>query len=134
MSDEYYIVRNNQVLKGKLIKRSRRGKAYWVQINGANKKKLVAMSKMFENESEAEKFLEIRNENRLRAWKKREEEFEKEVKQIDEILLKLYIDFGYKCKILARPWTVEYANKLYYGVKKLYMTDSSFRDYIEKYM
>lgn len=134
MRAEYYIVRNNQVLKGKLIKRSRRGTAYWFQINGANKKKLVAKDKMFENESEAEKFLRIRNENRLRARKKREEEFEKEEKEIEEILLKLYIDFGYRCKFIARPWSVEEANELYYEVKKLYMTDSSFRDYIEKYM
>lgn len=134
MSDEYYIVRNNQVLKGKLIKRSRSGTAYWFQINGANKKKLVAKDKMFKSESEAEKFITIRKENRLRAWKKREEEFEKEEKEIEEILLKLYIDFGYRCKFVARPWTVEEANELYYEVKYLYMTDSSFRDYIEKYM
>lgn len=134
MNDEYYIVRNNQVLKGKLIKRSRRGTAYWLQINGANKKKLVAKDKMFENESEAENFLRIRNENRLRARKKRAEELEKITKEIDEILLKLYIDFGYRCKFVARPWTVEEANELYYEVKNLYMTDSSFRDYIEKYM
>lgn len=134
MRAEYYIVRNNQVLKGKLIKRSRRGTAYWFQINGANKKKLVAKDKMFENESEAENFLRIRNENRLRARKKRAEELEKITKEIDEILLKLYIDFGYRCKFVARPWTVEEANELYYEVKYLYMTDSSFRDYIEKYM
>lgn len=134
MGDEYYIARNNQVLKGKLIKRSRRGTAYWFQINGANKKKLVATDKMFESESEAEKFIRIRKENRLRARKKRAEELEKENKEIDEILLKLYIDFGCECKFIRRPWSVEDAYRLYYRVKRLYMSDSSSRDYIKKYM
>lgn len=111
---EVYFIRNNRVYSGKIIKTNKKGTAAIIGSNISSKNILVSLSNCFNNKSEA-----IEELNRRRQIEENKEvEFQLEQKGIDNILEKIYREFGLEIRMLDRPVLLEDAEKLYNKIKR----------------
>lgn len=109
-----YFIRDNKIYKGKIIKTNRRGTAAIIDSNISNKNILVCLSNCFKKESEA-----IEELNRRKQIKENKEiKFQLKQKEIDNILEKIYREFGIEIRMLDRPVLLEDAEKLYNKIKR----------------
>jgi hypothetical protein len=109
-----YFIRDNKIYKGKIIKTNRRDTAAIIDSNILNKNILVSLSNCFKEESKA---IEELNRQKQIAENK-EIKFQLKQKEIDNILEKIYREFGVEIRILDRPVLLEDAEKLYNKIKK----------------
>lgn len=111
---DVYFIRNNRVYSGKIIKTNKRGTAAIIGSNISSKNILVSLSNCFNNKSEA-----IEELNRRRQIEENKEvKFQLEQKGIDNILEKIYREFGLEIRMLDRPVLLEDAEKLYNKIKR----------------
>lgn len=107
-----------------IVKQSSKGISSWVVFEGMKKCKIVSNNKIFETKEEAELYLKERNEKKVEKWYNKQKRFEKEQKQIDEIMDNIFKSFGVTVKFLSKPCSVEDAWNLYYKIKQ----DKNIRD------
>ena len=114
-----YFIKDNKVYKGKTIKLSKRGTAIWVKSNILDKNVLVSIEKCFETESDAVNFLNKEINRKIKVKENKEAKFKEEQKEIDDILGKIYKEFGIEIRLLERPVVLSEAKKLYYNLKRV---------------
>lgn len=107
-----YYIRNHEVHEGVVIKKTKRGTAYHVELDG--KVILVSMVNLWLTRDEAEKELEKRNNIK----KQKEWMIKKSIEKIDKIMEQIFQEFGVDVPFLVRPYTVEDAEKLYRKIKR----------------
>lgn len=109
-----YFIRDNKIYKGKIIKTNKRGTTAIIDSNISNKNILVSLSNCFKEESEA-----IEELNRRKQIEENKEvKFQIEQKEIDDILEKIYREFGVEIRMLDRPVLLEDAEEMYNRIKK----------------
>lgn len=101
-----------------VIRPNSNGRCTWILFKGWKKPKPISNSKIFKSKQEAESYLKERQEAKDKKTHNRQMKFEKEQKQIDEIMDDIFESFGVTVKFLSRPFTVEGAWDLYYKVKQ----------------
>ena len=113
----YYAIRNNQILEVKIVKLSNRGTGYWCKVDGIKRNKLISANKIFPSSKDAKNA--IKNINRIKRERaiSFKREIEREKRGIDLIMDKLWNEFGFECKFLDRPCSIEEAENLYHYVK-----------------
>lgn len=111
---DVYFIRNNKVYNGKIIKTNKKGTAAIIDSNISSKNILVSLSSCFKEESKA---IEELNRRKQIAENK-EIKFQLEQKEIDNILEKIYREFGVEIRILDRPVLLEDAEEMYNKIKK----------------
>ncbi|MDU3843684.1 MAG: hypothetical protein E7G71_02235 [Clostridium perfringens] len=111
---EVYVIRENKIYKGKIVKPSKKGMAAWVKIDSKSKLLLVSYSNCFKTEKEA--ILELNRINKIKENK--EAKFKEDQKEIDDVLGKIYKEFGIEIRLLEGPVLIEEAEELYYNLCK----------------
>lgn len=119
-----YAVRNSRIIEiDQINKQSKRGTGTWVVFKGMKKQKLVSNGKIFDTKKEAEEYLDTRKFTRTNdmSYEDMERYFKKQEdkqKELDEVMDKIWEEFGVTVKFLSKPCTVEDAQELYYKIKQ----------------
>ena len=103
-----YVLRNKEILKGTIVKDSKRGTSQWIQLENG-RRVLVSKNKIYDNYEVAKKELGKRKNKNSYIYNK----IKLENKKIDLILEKIYSEFGVSVPLLSRPLSEQDAKKLY---------------------
>lgn len=118
-----YAIRKNQIIEiEQMLNQSQNG-SWWCILKGQRKRKLISKYKMFETKEDAQEALpnisKTIKEN-IKNYRKNNSKviFEQELQEVDEVMDKIFQEFGVEVAFLSKPVLVEDAWNLYYRIQK----------------
>ncbi|MDX8367807.1 hypothetical protein [Cytobacillus sp. IB215665] len=96
-----YFLSKNTVLKGKIIRESKRGTAYWIKPDHSKKAKLINRGKVYETVEDANKVLASKRLQQSAVKKKRERELKEELSKKKVIVEGIYKKHGVEIPYLS---------------------------------